>query len=184
MADPTIAWGSTDVILIPQSYLTFVSGTFYRLDTNAFRLFLKAEEAKAIEGMTYPKTHRHNTEVTLVGTTFARTFEILSPYSVEFVDGQYTVELINTNNNIFDVAGGILVQNQVQVIPTNSAGLIVIASGSGLSAAEQLELQELHEEAGLSSGNAMTVTPTSRAAGSWTQTISGDGDTTTTITRD
>jgi hypothetical protein len=59
--------------------------------------------------------------------------EILAPYSVEFTpDSQYSVRLAGANNNIFDVEGGILVQNQVQVIPTNSAGLVVVGE-SGLS---------------------------------------------------
>lgn len=127
----------TFVILVPQSYLTFVSGTLYDLDVNQFRLDLKDLEDDSA-GMPFPATHNHNTEVTIVGTTYARFVEILPPYSVEFEDGQYTVTLSGANNNIFDVAGGILVQNQVQVIPSNSAGLIVT---TGSSTAENPYLQ-------------------------------------------
>lgn len=123
----------TYVISIPKSSLTLVSGTLYALDTNTFRLALKAWEASE-EGVIHPKTHDHNTEVTVVGVTYARTIVILPPYSVEFEDDQYTVILTGSNNNIFDVANGILVQNQVQVIPTNAAGLITtVAGGSDLS---------------------------------------------------
>lgn len=121
--------GPTGVIFVPQSYLTLVSGTLYTMDTNQFRLDLKAWEASP-DGMPWLRTNQHNTEVTVAGVTYARTIEIINGYSVEFEDGQYTVRLEGSNNNIFDVEGLVLVQNQVQVIPTNSAGLIV-TSGTG-----------------------------------------------------
>jgi len=124
----------THVIFIPQADLTLVSGTLYNHDTEAFRLELKSWEDSE-EGIIQPKTHDHNTQVTIAGTTYARAIEILPPYSIEYEDGQYTVILVGSNNNIFDVASGILVQNQVQVIPTNSAGLIV--SGSGVTAQDK-----------------------------------------------
>jgi len=125
---------STFVIYIPKTDLTLVSGTIYELDTDTFRLALKAWEAEGnglYGGITFTKTHNHSTEVTIAGTTFARGITILAPYSIEFEDGQYTVILKNSNNNIFDVTNGILVQNQVQVIPTNAAGLIVGTGGTG-----------------------------------------------------
>lgn len=121
----------THVITVPQADLTFISGTLYSHDTNAFRLELKAWEESDI-GMVHTKTHNHNTAVTIVGVTYARTIEILAPFSVEYEDGQYTVLLQGSNNNIFDVANGILVQNQVQVIPGNAAGLIVGGGGTSV----------------------------------------------------
>lgn len=120
------------IIYVPQADLTLISGTIYELDTDVFRLALKAWEANGdgnTGGITFLKTHDHNTEVTIAGTTYARGINILPPYSVEFEDGQYTVILKGSNNNIFDVAGGFLEQNQVQVIPTNAAGLIVGSGG-------------------------------------------------------
>lgn len=123
----TIDWGNTYKIQVPKSYLTLVSGTLYELDTDQFRLDLKALEASE-DGMPFPKTHDHNTQYSVAGVTYARSIEILSPYSVEFEDGAYSVRLTGSNNNIFDIQNGILVQNQVQVIPTNSAGLIAAGS--------------------------------------------------------
>ena len=125
----TVGWGTDKVIHVQQSDLTHISGTLYELDTDAFRLALKNLEDDPDQGMVWPDTHRHNTEVTVAGVTYARTIEIINGYSVEFDDGQYTVRLVGSNNNIFDVQSGILVQNQVQVIPTNSAGLITVATG-------------------------------------------------------
>lgn len=152
----SIDWGNTYVISVPQADLTLVSGSLYELDVDAFRLELKSLEDDPA-GMPYPRTHNHNTALTVAGTTFARTVEILSPYSVEFEDGQYSVRLVGANNNIFDVEAGILVQNQVQVIPTNSAGLITTVVGSGLSLAEQQMLLELWQDRGFDSGNPLTV---------------------------
>jgi len=136
----TIDW-PTKVISIPQADITFVSGTLYELDTDWFRLQLKAIEASE-EGMPFVDTHVHNTEVTVAGTTFFRTIEIVNGYSVQFTpDTQWSVRLAGSNNNIFDVENGILVQNQVQVIAQNSAGGQVIETGvSGLTSAESSQL--------------------------------------------
>ena len=113
----------TKVIEVPQADLTLVSGTLYELDTNQFR--------KDVMAILDDETHIwmdnafiHNTEVTVAGTTFARTIEFINGYSVEFEDGTYSVRLTGSNNNVFDVENGILVQNTVQVIAQNSAGLI------------------------------------------------------------
>ena len=115
----TIDYGNTNIIDIPKADLTLISGTLYELDTNVFRLELKGIEDGEI-GMAFTKTHTRNAPVTVAGVTFAQTFEIISPYSIRFEDGQYSVRIIGSNNNIFDVESGILVQNQVQVIPGNS----------------------------------------------------------------
>ena len=130
---------STCVITILQSELTPEGGSLYSLDTNAFRLALKAWEYSE-EGIVKLVTHIHNTEVSVAGTTFARTIEILPPYSVTFEDPQYTVLLEGSNNNIFDVASGILNQNQVQIISTNSAGLITTISGSGVTEQDKTDI--------------------------------------------
>jgi hypothetical protein len=135
----------TFVINVPKADLTLVSGTLYKLDTNAFRLALKSweDEGNGLNGgITFLKTHTHNTQVTIAGTTYARTIEILAPYSVTFEDGAYSVRLEGSNNNIFDIQNGILNQNQVQVIPTNSAGLIVVTSGSGITEQDKLDIAD------------------------------------------
>lgn len=136
----TVNW-ITQVISVPQSDLTLVSGTLYELDVDWFRLQMKAIEADE-DGMVFLDTHRHNTEVTVAGTTFARTVEMINGYSVQFTpDSQYSVRLVGANNNIFDVENSILVQNQVQVIPSNSAGLITTTvQSSGLTPTESAAL--------------------------------------------
>lgn len=139
----SIDW-ATGVISVPKADLTLVTGTLYKLDTQAFRLELKALES-SVYGIVNLRNQRHSTEVTVGGITYARAIQIQAPYSVEFEDGQYSVRLEGSNNNIWDIEAGILVQNQVQVIPTNAAGLIVVTSGSGLTPAEQAELTAIKE---------------------------------------
>ena len=116
----SVDW-NTLVISVPQSDLTFVSGTLYALDTEAFRREMIALMDDVV-GMPFLDPISHNTEVTIAGVTYARFIEIINGYTVTFEDGQYAVRLDGSNNNIFDE--GIINRNQVSVIPTNSAGLI------------------------------------------------------------
>ena len=109
----------TQVIFVPQSYLTNLGGGIYELDTNQFRLDLKDLEDDE-EGVSFIDTHRHNTEVILSGVTYARVFEIINGYTITFENLQYAVNLINSNNNISDVVN----VNQVSVRSFNSAGLV------------------------------------------------------------
>jgi hypothetical protein len=91
----------------------------WQLDINQFRLALKDwEDSEA--AMAEPDTHRHNTEVSLGGLTFARVVEILDPYTVLFEDGQYAINFVGANTNLADLT----IVNQVSVRPNNSAGLI------------------------------------------------------------
>jgi len=114
----TVDWGAS-IIRIPKADLTLVSGTKYKYDVNVFRTELD-DAMDDPAGMPFTKTHVHNTIKVLSGITFARVLEILAPYTVEFEDGQYTVNLFGLNHNVLDVT----VENQVSVTTANSAGLI------------------------------------------------------------
>lgn len=122
---------ATRLISVPQADLTFISGTLYELDTNQFRKDVMA----LLSSENYiwmPDAFNHNGEVTVAGTTFARTLEFINSYSVQFENtgSQYSVRLVGSNNNIFDVENGILTPTPlVTVISTNSAGLITVATG-------------------------------------------------------
>ena len=118
----SIDWG-TKVISIPKADMTLVQSyppvEIRELDIDAFRLALKDLE-DGEEGMAFPNTHNHNTEVSVGGITLARVVEIINGYTITFEDGQYAVNLIGANSNIIDV----LNPNQVSVRSSNSAGLI------------------------------------------------------------
>ena len=141
------------VITVPQADLTLVTGTLYEMDTETdFRQAVIALQASA-DGMVFDDAIRHNTEVTVAGTTFSRTIEVLNSsnssnfdeYTVQFTpDSQWSVRFTGSNNNIFDVENGQLTQNQVQVIPNNSAGGQTVSSGSGLDAGQDTKLTRIH----------------------------------------
>ena len=132
----SINW-ATKVINIPQADLTDLGGGIYELNVNAFRLNLRDIEDDE-NGIPFQYTHNHNTQVTLGGLTLARVVEIIAPYTITFEDGQYAVNLVGANNNIADRTN----VNQVSVRSSNSAGMIAVTSGSGLSAEEHAQLMK------------------------------------------
>ena len=78
----------------------------------------------------------------------------------------------------------------VATVPLQAEAVIVETGVSGLTPSESAALtalgiktDELHRIHGLKAGDPMTVTPTSRVAGSIIQTISGDGVASSTVTR-
>jgi hypothetical protein len=127
----SIDYGNTNVISIPKADLVLVSGTLFDYDTDAFHLELRDLEDDEL-GQVFPTTHRYVANDTIAGSTDFPKIIILAPYSVEFEDGDYSVRLQGTNNNMFDVDAGIYVKNQVLVIPGNSFGNTVTAIGSGV----------------------------------------------------
>jgi hypothetical protein len=117
----SIDWG-TYVISVPSGDLTHIQSVptiIKEMDIDWFRLQLKDIEDSE-EGMVFPNTHNHNTEVSLGGLTYARVVEILDPYTITFEDGQYAVNLVGANSNIGDKVN----VNQVSVRSNNSAGMI------------------------------------------------------------
>ena len=151
---------ATLVITVPQADLVLVGGTFYRMNSETYFRKNIIELLDNEDHIVLEDAILHNTEVTISGVTYARFIELINGYTVTFTpDSAWTVEIIGSNNNLHDVDAGILNQNNVQVIPTNSAGLIVVASGSGLSAAEALQLQDIHKLLGLDKSVTITITP-------------------------
>lgn len=134
---------STFKITIPQSDLTPITGDLYELDTDAFWEELKAWEAGET-GIVFDDAQDHNSAYSIGGVTYAQKVEILTPYSIEFENGAYSVRLTGSNNNLFDKEAGILNYNLVQVIGQNSAGLIQTAV-SGLTAQESADLAKLRK---------------------------------------
>jgi hypothetical protein len=176
---------ATRVITIPQADLTFISGDLYELDTDQFRK--DVNDLLSSEPYAWmPDAYQHNPEYTIVGVTYARSIEFINGYSVTFENNTYTVRLAGSNNNIFDVENGILnPSGNVTVVGQNSAGLIVVTSGSGLSAAQDTRVTEIHQDRGLESGTVKTITENTEGesydedVGVITKEVRKSGDTTT-----
>jgi hypothetical protein len=94
------------------------------MDLGTLRADLKALEDDE-EGMPFPDTHEHYTDVTFGLTTLAHVFLIINGYTVTFEDGQYAVDIYGENTNLLDVVN----LNQVSVRANNSAGLVVYEGG-------------------------------------------------------
>ena len=120
---------ATRIIFVEQGDLTHVSGTLYEHNTETFRQTVNDLMASEM-GIGHTDWAVRNEPVTVVGATLAQTIVAINSFSIEYDDtpGAYSVRLAGSNNNFFDVASGILVQNIVQVIGQNSAGLVVVPS--------------------------------------------------------
>jgi hypothetical protein len=133
----TINW-ATKVINVPRADMTLIQSSpteIRELDVNWFRLQLKDIEDN-VEGQPFTDTHVHNTEITFGGLTLSRVVQIIDPYTITFEDGQYAVDLTGANNNIADRTN----VNQVSVRSHNSAGMVTVNSGSGLTQEEHDQL--------------------------------------------
>ena len=143
---------ATRIITVPLADLTLVSGSNYTYDADVFRLELKDWE-DSTEGIELPATHRHNTTTTLSGVTYARTLEIINGFTVTFEDGNYSVSITGANHNIGDVKN----VNSVSLVIGNSAGLIQVTQGSGLSVEQAEQLEQLWQDRGFDASNIVTV---------------------------
>lgn len=175
----TINW-ATKIITVPTDFMTLVSGVpgtgnsqpnpaLYELDVNALRLALKDIEDS--DGMPYLDTHRHNGIVTISGVSYARTFEVINGYTVTFdttTYDHYTVRCVGANHNIADVRR----PSTVSLIIGNSAGLITVAAGSGLSATEQTKLDEIWKDLGLDPAAPKTITENTPGT-DYTESVAG-----------
>jgi len=178
MSSLIVKWNVLHIV-VPVSYLTQLSEGSYELDTEVFRRDLRELEASPA-GMGYPATHNRNAEFTVAGTTLAQSLEIINGWMIKFEDGLYSVTLKGSNNNIWDIEGGILIRNDVQVIPTNSAGLV----GQSFTAEQARRLDDLWRRHGLDPDNPLVVTPELVTAGDDLQVdTAGDGTSSLTQTR-
>jgi len=133
----SINW-NTRVITVPKAYLTEISDPEYEMDVDQFRLDLRDLEDDE-EGIVFLPTHEHNTEVSVGGVTLARVVILINNYTITFEDGQYVVSLTGANNNIMDVVN----HNQVSIRSSNSAGLIVVTQGSGVTEQDKEDIANL-----------------------------------------
>ena len=121
---------ATYVISVPKADMTLIQSVpteIRELDSNLFRHWLD-DWMDSEAGIYMPKTHNHATEVVIDGLAYARTIEVLAPYTITFEDGQYQVNIVGSNNNIHSRRN----LNQVSIVPNNSAGLVnVRASEAG-----------------------------------------------------
>ena len=168
------------IVSIPTSDLVLVSGDYYRLIMTDFLGEIRRLEAAFAEGLWAPQILKHdNPRLDFVGANYAGFDELINGYTIQFVGSLTRVDLVGSNNDIVDV----LIPTGVAVVPSNTAGLQRVETGSGLSSEQSTMLEEIWRIAGLDLSAPMTVTQLERIAGAIKLAITGDGATTSTVTR-
>ena len=129
--------------------------------------------------MLAPVIHTYK-EVDLGGGAIFPAISFINGLTLQFPAGNWTISGGNLSTTINPVANCYVKQTQSAAYAVTSAD-----GGGGTVDLTDIELKitELYKIHGLSVGSPMTVTQTSRTVDDISQEISGDGETTTTITR-
>lgn len=151
------------------------------------------------EGMLYGQIGSGSGLVNLgPGVTVGLTVELLGSWQLRFPAGNYIARVAGGNlvggpagDPIAYSAGvqTLLIQSAAATVVTSSIGGTVPSAAQNAAAtkaaleAAGAPLEELHRLQGLKASAPMTVTPTTRVAGDISLVLTGDGVTTTTVTR-
>ena len=126
------------VITIPTADLTLVSGTRYSLDMADFLAEIRRLEWSFTDGLWAPSVVDHtDTRFDFAGADYAPFDDLLNDYTVQFSGVATRVDLLGSNNNLIDV----LIATGVSVVPSNSAGLQVVAVGSGVTQQDKDDIE-------------------------------------------
>jgi hypothetical protein len=130
----------TKVVSIPTADLTLVSGNHYSLDMADFLAECRRLEWEFTEGLWAPAIVDHgDTRINFAGANYAPFDEIINGYTIQITGTATRVDLLGSNNNLVDI----LIPTGVSVVPSNSAGLQIVSTGSGLSAAQDAKLTSI-----------------------------------------
>lgn len=161
----------TGEIFVPRADMPIIQASpeIRALDTAAFWVDLKDWEA-SVDGAPWTDTQQNFPSYVIAGFTYVQSFLIIPPYFITFEDGQYSVALQGTNNNIIEVATA----NQVRILSQNSAGNI-----------SQPKVDEVHKVLGLNADDPVEIRPTGvdSDSGDINVDFSGDGVTLTRMER-
>jgi len=126
-------------ITIPTTDLTLISGTRYSLDMADFLAEVRRLEWDPTDGLWAPAIVDHtNTRFDFAGVNYAPFDDLLNGYTVQFSGVVTRVDLLGSNNDLIDV----LIVTGVSVVPSNSAGLQIVTTGSGVLPADIDAIEE------------------------------------------
>lgn len=118
------------VVTIPASDMTLITGNDYTLDMASFHKEIRRLEWLFSAGLWAEQIIDHTiAKLNFAGANYAPFDEIINNYTIQFEAGVERVNLVGSNNNLVDV----LIYTGVSVVPSNSAGLQVVTSGSGIT---------------------------------------------------
>lgn len=132
-------------VSIPTSDLMLVSGTRYSLNMADCLAEVRRLEWEPSEGLWAPAILGHaDTRFDFAGVDYAPFDDFINGYTVIITGAATRVDLVGSNNNLVDV----LVPTGVSVVPSNSAGLQVVTTGSGITEQDKDDIANkvwLHE---------------------------------------
>lgn len=138
----SVDWIAKEVT-IPTSDLTIVSGNHYSLDMADFLAEIRRLEWEPTEGLWAPSIVDHtDTRVNFAGATYAPFDDLINGYTIQFSGTATRVDLLGSNNDLIDV----LVVTGVSIVPSNSAGLQIVSTGSGLDAGQDAKITSIFNE--------------------------------------
>jgi hypothetical protein len=175
----TVNW-LTKLVTVPLTDLTLVSGINYTMDVDTAHDEMRRLEWEFADGLWAAQIIEYIDSQLLSGIVYSPIVKMVNGYTWEIDASNINVALVGANTNLLDTY---IPSMSVSILVNNSGGKIV--TGSGLSVAEQTQLRELHANEGLETGNPMTVTTTTRSTDDATidLDLTGDGVTSTTVTR-
>lgn len=128
----SVNW-ATRVVTIPKADLALLSASPEIRELNVNQLWTALIDIQdGEEGITFPDIVRNTPPLTFSGLTLARVVEVINSYTITFESGAYNVNVTGGNSNVADVTN----KNSVGVNTANSAGLVNVAGGGSLTAAE------------------------------------------------
>lgn len=134
----------TKVITVPTADLTLVSGTRYSLDMADCLAELRRLEWEFADGLWAPAILFHtDTRVDFAGATYAPFDDFLNGYTLQITGVATRVDLLGSNNDLIDI----LIPTGVSVVPSNSAGLQIVTTGSGVTEQDKLDIADRTWEA-------------------------------------
>ena len=118
------------VISVPTSDLTLVSGSRYSLTMSAFQGEVRRLESAFNEGLWAPQILEHtDTIVDFAGVDYVPFDKMVNGYTWQVTGVATRVDLLGSNNNLVDT----LIPTGVSVVPSNSAGLQRVITGSAVT---------------------------------------------------
>jgi hypothetical protein len=133
----SVNW-TTKVITIHKSDMINKGNDTYELYMPTFHDNIRQLEYAFDEGLSREQILDFVPSVNLSGIDYSPFYLIINDYTVTFEDGLYTVNLTGGNNNIADNTN----KNSVSVNSANSAGMVIVTSGSGVTEQDKLDIAD------------------------------------------
>jgi len=181
LVNVSVVMAETDVALFPGSY-------FYDFDTTGLPVDTYFMRATSVTAANMPQ--EGDLQVVNLNLQLADISTVVDNNNTTVTQAVADISIVDSKLDATSadvttvIAQGVSTDTKVSAIATDvdSVALQVAAVESEVDGTK-IQIDELHKLQGLDTVSPLTVTPTSRTAGTIAQTITGDGETTSTVTR-